>query len=59
MDVEANYTADAVAVGRAIIANPDLVERRQGDHPENEPRQELFYASGPEGYTDYPFLQAN
>ncbi|TXS12722.1 alkene reductase [Streptomyces sp. wa22] len=48
--------ADAVAVGRAAIANPDLVERWQGEHPENEPRQELFYTSGAEGYTDYPFL---
>ena len=29
--------ADAVAVGRAVIANPDLVERWAGQHPENEP----------------------
>lgn len=49
--------ADAVAVGRALIANPDLVERWQGGHPENEPRPELFYAPGGEGYTDYPFFQ--
>ncbi|MFF4635233.1 alkene reductase [Streptomyces olivaceus] len=48
--------ADAVAVGRAALANPDLVERWQGGHPENEPRQELFYTSGAEGYNDYPFL---
>ncbi|GGY17690.1 alkene reductase [Streptomyces minutiscleroticus] len=51
--------ADAVAVGRAAIANPDLVERWQGEHPENEPRPELFYAPGAEGYTDYPFLRAS
>ena len=50
--------ADAVAVGRAVIANPDLVERWQGEHPENEPRPHLFYASGAEGYTDYPTLKA-
>ncbi|MDP9904686.1 alkene reductase [Arthrobacter bambusae] len=50
--------ADAVVVGRALIANPDLVERWQGGHPENEPRPELFYAPAAEGYTDYPFLQA-
>lgn len=50
--------ADAVAVGRALIANPDLVERWRGDHDENEPRPELFYGPGAEGYTDYPFLQA-
>ncbi|GAA2253711.1 alkene reductase [Streptomyces ruber] len=51
--------ADAVAVGRAVIANPDLVERWQGEHPENEPRPELFYAPGAEGYTDYPALRAS
>ncbi len=51
--------ADAVAVGRAAIANPDLVERWQGEHPENEPNAALFYASGAEGYTDYPFLVAS
>jgi N-ethylmaleimide reductase len=50
--------ADAVAVGRAVIANPDLVERWRGEHPENEPRAHLFYAPGAEGYTDYPTLEA-
>ncbi|WP_052068060.1 alkene reductase [Rhodococcoides fascians] len=48
--------ADAVVVGRAMIANPDLVERWRYGHPENEPRQELFYAQTAEGYTDYSFL---
>ena len=50
--------ADAVAVGRAVIANPDLVERWRREAPENAPRPELFYASGAEGYTDYPRLTA-
>jgi 2,4-dienoyl-CoA reductase-like NADH-dependent reductase (Old Yellow Enzyme family) len=50
--------ADAVAVGRAVIANPDLVERWAGEHPENEPNSATFYAAGAEGYTDYPFLEA-
>jgi N-ethylmaleimide reductase len=50
--------ADVVAVGRAVIANPDLVERWAGEHPENEIRSHLFYASGAEGYTDYPALRA-
>ncbi|MET8981400.1 alkene reductase [Streptomyces sp. NPDC004539] len=54
--IEADH-ADAVVVGRAIIANPDLVQRWRGGHPENEPRPELFYAPGAEGYTDYPFLE--
>ncbi|SFN80543.1 alkene reductase [Mycetocola miduiensis] len=48
--------ADAVAVGRLALANPDLVERWQGEHPENEPNAATFYASGAEGYTDYPRL---
>lgn len=55
--IEADH-ADAVVVGRALIANPDLVERWQGGHPENEPRPELFYGPGAEGYTDYPFLES-
>jgi 2,4-dienoyl-CoA reductase-like NADH-dependent reductase (Old Yellow Enzyme family) len=46
--------ADAVAVGRAIIANPDLVDRWREEAPENAPRPELFYSPGAEGYTDYP-----
>jgi N-ethylmaleimide reductase len=50
--------ADAVAVGRAIIANPDLVERWRVEAPENAPRPELFYSPGAEGYTDYPRLSA-
>jgi 2,4-dienoyl-CoA reductase-like NADH-dependent reductase (Old Yellow Enzyme family) len=50
--------ADAVAVGRAIIANPDLVERWRHQAPENAPRPELFYSPGAEGYTDYPRLSA-
>ena len=49
--------ADAVAVGRAVIANPDLVERWHGEHPENEPNAATFYGPGAEGYTDYPFLE--
>ncbi|MDO9395684.1 MAG: alkene reductase, partial [Herbiconiux sp.] len=50
--------ADAVAVGRPVIANPDLVERWRGDHDENEPEQATFYADGARGYTDYPRLSA-
>ncbi|WP_369140320.1 alkene reductase [Modestobacter versicolor] len=51
--------ADAVAVGRLAIANPDLVERWAGEHPENEPDAATFYAVGAEGYTDYPVLAAS
>ncbi|MGM1017780.1 MAG: alkene reductase [Actinomycetota bacterium] len=51
-------TADAVAVGRLAIANPDLVARWEGDHAENTPDPSTFYAAGAEGYTDYPRLTA-
>ncbi|MCS5720726.1 alkene reductase [Herbiconiux sp. CPCC 203407] len=49
---------DAVAVGRPVIANPDLAERWQHEHPENTPDQATIYASGAEGYTDYPRISA-
>ncbi len=50
--------ADAVAVGRPAIANPDLAERWHGGHHENQPDQATIYAPGAEGYTDYPRLSA-
>src|SRR5215217_929276 len=50
--------AEAVAVGRLVIANPDLVERWAGEHPENVPNPATFYAAGAEVYTDYPTLVA-
>ncbi|PKM19764.1 MAG: alkene reductase [Gammaproteobacteria bacterium HGW-Gammaproteobacteria-15] len=49
-------TADAVAFGVPYIANPDLVQRFAKDAPLNTAKPELFYASGAEGYTDYPAL---
>ena len=49
--------ADAVAVGRPVIANPDLVARWEQDAELNPPRPELFYGSTAEGYTDYPALE--
>lgn len=52
----ADGKADAVAFGIPYIANPDLVERLRQDAKLNEPRPELFYAQGAEGYTDYPSL---
>lgn len=48
--------ADAVAAGRPVIANPDLVERWKTDAELNEPRPALFYGRAAEGYTDYPAL---
>lgn len=58
VELVAQGSADAVAVGRLAIANPDLVARWQGGHPENEPNPATFYGAGAEGYTDYPRLSA-
>jgi N-ethylmaleimide reductase len=48
--------ADAVAVGRPFLANPDLPERWRTGAGENEPNPATFYGGGAEGYTDYPAL---
>ena len=48
--------ADAVVVGRALLANPDLVHRWRNEETLNEPDAKTFYASGAKGYTDYPTL---
>ena len=50
--------ADAVAVGRLFIANPDLPTRWQSGAELNEPNPDTFYGGGAEGYTDYPTLSA-
>jgi N-ethylmaleimide reductase len=50
--------ADAVAVGRLFLANPDLPTRWQTGAELNEPNPDTFYGGGAEGYTDYPFLDA-
>jgi 2,4-dienoyl-CoA reductase-like NADH-dependent reductase (Old Yellow Enzyme family) len=49
---------DAIAFGKAYIANPDLVERLQQRAPLNAPDFSTFYGfeNGPKGYTDYPTL---
>jgi 2,4-dienoyl-CoA reductase-like NADH-dependent reductase (Old Yellow Enzyme family) len=48
--------ADAIAFGKAFIANPDLPRRLQLDAPLNEWKMETFYHPSAEGYTDYPAL---
>jgi 2,4-dienoyl-CoA reductase-like NADH-dependent reductase (Old Yellow Enzyme family) len=48
--------ADAVAVGRLFLANPDLPARWQTGAELNEPDPDTFYGGGAEGYTDYPHL---
>ncbi|TXC73339.1 alkene reductase [Sphingorhabdus soli] len=50
--------ADGIAYGRPYIANPDLVERFKAGAALNEPNPRTFYSQGPEGYTDYPAMEA-
>ena len=49
--------ADAVAFGVPFLANPDLPERFRLNAPLNQPDPSTFYAPGPKGYVDYPFMQ--
>jgi len=51
--------ADAVAFGRHFIANPDLPARLLRGLPLNPYHRPTFYGGGAEGYTDYPFFQAD
>ena len=44
---------DLVYIGRAFIANPDLVEKFKNEKDLREPNADLFYTSGKEGYIDY------
>jgi 2,4-dienoyl-CoA reductase-like NADH-dependent reductase (Old Yellow Enzyme family) len=50
--------ADAVSFGRAFLANPDLPERLRTGAALNEGDFRTWYSQGPEGYVDYPALQA-
>jgi N-ethylmaleimide reductase len=48
---------DLVAVGRPILANPDLIARWKTNAAVNAPDMSTFYTPGPKGYTDYPALK--
>jgi N-ethylmaleimide reductase len=48
--------ADAVAYGRAFLANPDLPRRLQLGAALNEPDPKTFYGGGAAGYITYPAL---
>ena len=48
--------ADAIAFGRLLLANPDLVERFRRGAPLNAPDYDRLYSGEEKGYTDYPFL---
>ena len=47
---------DLIAIGRAFIANPDLIERWKTGAALNAPDMDTFYSPGLKGYTDYPAL---
>ncbi len=49
---------DAVAFGVSFLANPDLPARIETGAALNQPIPATFYTFGPEGYTDYPTLNA-
>ena len=55
--VASNGWADAVVVGRPVLANPDLARRWREGLPLNEPDYSTFYTEGTKGYTDYPFWE--
>ncbi|OZB45931.1 MAG: alkene reductase [Thiomonas sp. 15-66-11] len=47
---------DLIAVGRPILANPDLLARWKAGAALNAPDMDTFYTPGAKGYTDYPAL---
>ena len=49
---------DLIAVGRPILANPDLLARWKAGAALNAPDMDTFYTPGAKGYTDYPVLGA-
>lgn len=48
---------DAIAFGRAFIANPDLPHRLATGASLNAYDRPTFCGGAEKGYTDYPFLQ--
>jgi len=53
----ANGDVEAVAFGVSYLANPDLPERFKAGAALNDPDPDTFYTEGPQGYTDYPFME--
>jgi N-ethylmaleimide reductase len=54
----ASGRVDAIAFGRAFIANPDLPERIKQNAPFTPYNRATFYGGDVAGYTDYPFYGA-
>lgn len=55
----AERTGNLIAFGRTFIANPDLPERLRNGWELNKYYRPTFYTHDAEGYTDYPFYDAN
>jgi len=49
--------AEAVCLGAAFLANPDLVDRIRGNEVLNQVDEGTFYGGDERGYTDYPTLE--
>ena len=49
--------ADLIAVGKPLLANPDLVQRWQNKGELNQADFDTFYTADAKGYTDYPTLE--
>ena len=50
---------DAVAFGNGFLANPDLPTRIRAGAALTPANPAKYYTPGPEGYTDYPFMETN
>ena len=48
--------ADLIAVGKSLLANPDLKQRWEAGAALNAPDMSTLYTPGAKGYTDYPVL---
>jgi 2,4-dienoyl-CoA reductase-like NADH-dependent reductase (Old Yellow Enzyme family) len=53
----AEGVADAISIGRAFIANPDLVHRICVGAPLSPGDFSTYYAGGAKGYVDYPPME--
>ena len=49
---------DLVGIGRAFLANPDLVQRLLKGQPLNAPDMGTLFTPGAKGYTDYAMAAA-
>lgn len=58
-ELVASGKVDAVSFGRLWMANPDLPERIRAGGPYSKAITRRFYGGGPDGYNDYPTLQAS